>query len=205
MPSPQLETVIFDVGHVLYDWDIRYLYAKLIPDPDRLEWFLTNVVTRQWHFQHDARRPFVETKAELIAQYPAEAELISLYGPRWLETIGEPVPGMTELVETLAKAGYRIFGITNFSAEFWAMFRPTAPVFDLFEDIIVSGEEKMMKPDPAIYALAESRFGIDPSQALFIDDQPKNVAAARDAGFNAVEFTGRPAVEEELAKLGVQV
>ena len=103
MPGPK--AVVWDVGHVLYDWDPRFLYAKLIPDADRLDWFLSNVVTRAWHFQHDAGRPFAETSAELIAEYPAEAELIAAYGPRWLETIPGPIPGTHELVEALAAAG----------------------------------------------------------------------------------------------------
>ncbi|MFQ3666512.1 MAG: HAD family hydrolase, partial [Sphingomonadaceae bacterium] len=154
-----VRAVVFDVGHVLYDWDIAHLYRKLIPDAAERDWFLSHVVTREWHFQHDAGRPFAETSAELVARFPDQAERILAYGPRWLETIPGPVPGVHAIVESLAKARVPLFAITNFSAEFWAMFRPTAPLFDLFEDIIVSGEERMMKPDPAIFALARRRFG----------------------------------------------
>jgi 2-haloacid dehalogenase len=201
--SRQVDAVIFDVGHVLYDWDPRYLYAKLIPDPDRLDWFLDNVVTKSWHYQHDMGRPFAETGPELIAQYPEEADLIALYGPRWLETIGDPMPGMMDLVRRIDEAGLPLFGITNFSAEFWTMFRPTAPIFDRFLDIIVSGAERMMKPDPAIYALAERRFAVDPPRALFIDDQPRNIAAAKAHGFHAHRFEGRDSLDARLETLGL--
>ena len=200
--SRQIDAVIFDVGHVLYDWDIRYLYEKLIDDRDRLDWFLANVVTREWHVQHDVGRPYGETEAELVAAFPAERALIEAYGPRWLETIGDPLPGMLELVAEAERSGLSIFGITNFGAEFWAMFRPTAPIFELFRDIIVSGEEKLMKPAAAIYRLAVRRFGVEPQRTLFIDDQPANVAGAAAEGFLAHRFTSVEATRLSLKQLG---
>lgn len=203
MARGRLRAVVFDVGHVLYEWDIRHLYARLIPDPARLEWFLANVVTRAWHFQHDAGRPFAETSAELIARFPDEADLIRAYGPRWLETIPGPVPGSLELVARLADQGVPLFAITNFAAEFWAMFRPTAPVFDRFTDIIVSGEERLMKPDPAIFALARRRFGLGDGEALFVDDQPANVAAAEAAGWLGHRFESAERLAADLSRLGL--
>lgn len=195
--------LVFDVGHVLYDWDIRHLYAKLIPDPVELDWFLGHVVTRQWHFQHDRGRPFAETSAELIARFPHHAELIRAYGPRWLETIPGPVPGMVELASRLADAGLPLYAITNFSAEFWAMFRPTAPIFDRFRDVIVSGEERLTKPDPRIFQLARQRFGLGDGEALFIDDQPANVAAAQAAGWLGHRFTDCAGLEALLSRMGL--
>ena len=199
MPRPR--AVVWDVGHVLYDWDPRFLYAKLIPDTDRLDWFLSNVVTRAWHFQHDAGRPFAETSVELIAAHPAEAGLIAAYGPRWLETIPGPIPGTHDLVRALAAGGVPQYGITNFSGEFWDRFRPTAPLFDLFRDVVVSGHERLMKPDPAIYALARSRFGLGDGEAIFVDDNAANVEAARAAGWLAHHFTGADALKAELRAL----
>lgn len=181
--------VVFDVGHVLYDWDPRHLYARLIEDPARLDWFLGSVVTREWHYQHDAGRPWSETTAELAERFPDEAPLIAAYGPRWLETIPGPVAGTHRLVEALDEAGVPLFAITNFSAEFWAMFRPTAPLFDRFRDIVVSGTERLVKPDAAIFALAQRRFALGPGEALFIDDNDANVTAARDCGWLAHRFT----------------
>lgn len=201
MKAPK--AAVFDVGHVLYDWDPRYLYAKLIDDPDRLDWFLGNVVTRQWHFQHDAGRPFAETGAELIARYPDERGLIEVYGPRWLETIGEPVTGAHEIVRRLHARGVPLYAITNFSAEFWAMFRPTAPLFDLFQDIVVSGAERLMKPQPEIYEVAKLRFGMGDGDAVFIDDRADNVAAAEAAGWFGHVFTDAASLEKRLTALGL--
>ena len=195
--------VVFDVGNVLVDWNVRAFYAPLIPDPARLDWFLVEVVTPTWHFQHDAGRPFAETSAELIARFPAEAELIRQYGPRFNETVPGAIPGMIELVEQLAAACVPLFAITNFSHEFWPPFRAEWPVFDHFTDIIVSGEERLTKPDAAIYQLALRRFGLGPGEAIFIDDRADNVEAAVANGFVGHLFTGHEVLAAELARLGL--
>lgn len=201
--------VIFDVGMVLYDWNPRYLYAKVfaersIGDDRALDAFLDTVVTRAWHFQHDAGRPLAETSAELIAQYPEHAELIAMWGPRFLETMGDPIPGMPELVAELHDAGVPLFAITNFSGEFWKPFRAReAWLFDRFRDIVVSGDEKLIKPDPAIYALALERFGLRAEQAVFVDDNAANVEAAAAMGIAAVHFTGVGPLREKLASEGL--
>lgn len=196
------QSVIFDVGRVLFDWDLRYLFAKLIDDAGGLEWFVTNVVTPQWHFQHDAGRPLADMLPELKAEYPAHAPLIDAYATRFNETIPGPMPGSLELVERLDDAGVPLFAITNFGHEFWEGFRPTQPVFDRFRDIIVSGTEKLMKPDPAIYALAIERFGIDPAGALFIDDVAPNIAGAEAVGIAGHRFVDAETLERELVARG---
>ncbi|NIJ19789.1 2-haloacid dehalogenase [Sphingomonas naasensis] len=196
--------VIFDVGKVLFEWDPRYLYERLIDDDQALEAFLANVVTREWHFQHDAGRPFAETSAELSAQYPEHAGLIAAWGPRFNETIPHAVPGMVEIVRELDAAGVPLFAITNFSGEFWRAWVPQyAELFDRFRDVVVSGDEKLVKPDPAIYALALKRFGLDGPDAVFVDDSPANVASARDAGIHAVLFTTAADFRAELVRLGL--
>ncbi len=198
-----LRAVVFDVGNVLVDWNVRAFYARHIADPARLDWFLAEVVTPAWHFQHDAGRPFAETSAELIARFPAEADLIRLFGPRFNETITGPIAGMPELVGALAAAGVPIFGITNFSHEFWPPFRAAWPLFDQFADIIVSGEERLTKPDPAIYHLALRRFGLAPGEAIFIDDRADNVAAAAANGFVGHQFRDVATLAGELRALGL--
>ena len=195
--------VVFDVGNVLYCWDIRALYAPLIADPDRLAWFCREVVTADWHFQHDAGRPFAQTSAELIARFPDEAELVRLFGPRFNETITGPIPGMLPLVERLAARGVPLFGITNFSAELRPPFRATAPIFDHFSDIVVSGAERLAKPDPAIYALALRRFGLAPGEAIFVDDRAENVTAGEACGFVGHLFKGSHSLASELVGLGL--
>lgn len=194
----RLSAVIFDVGNVLYRWDIRALYTKMIDDAARLDWFCTEVVTPEWHFQHDAGRPFAETSAELIARYPAERALIEAYGPRWLETIPGEVEGMIPLVEELEARSIPLFAITNFSAEFWPGFAAERPIFSRFRDIVVSGEERMLKPDPAIYDLAVARFGFPAESMLFIDDREENVAAAEARGLLGHQFQGAAGVRAAL-------
>lgn len=201
--SQPVDAIIFDVGNVLYQWDIRHLYARLINDQAELEHFVTHIVTPEWHFQHDAGRPLAEMVEELTTQYPHHAELIAQYVPRWLETIPGPVPGMIDMAERLALLGYPLFGITNFGVEFWDMFRPTAPIFDLFPDIVVSGAEKLVKPDPAIYRLAIARFGIDPARALFIDDREDNIASAIACGLQGHVFRDTATLEADLLARGV--
>ncbi len=196
------QSVIFDVGRVLFDWDLRYLFAKLIADRDELEWFVTNVVTPQWHFQHDAGRPLADMLPERKAEFPDHAVLIDAYATRFNETIPAAMPGSLALVERLDAAGVPLFAITNFGHEFWEGFRPTRPIFDRFQGIIVSGTEKLMKPDPAIYRLALDRFGIDPAGALFVDDVAANVAGAESLGIAGHLFKGAAMLENDLVRRG---
>lgn len=198
-----VDTVIFDIGNVLFHWDQRYLYEKLIADADELDWFLAHVITPEWHFQTDAGRPIEEMVAERMAEFPDHADLIAAYIPRWLETLPAMVEGSGALVEALAARGVPLYAITNFGTTFWDMFRPTQPVFDHFRDIVVSGRENLLKPDPAIFALSIERFGIDPARALFIDDRADNVEAARDAGLVAHHFRDAPTLAAQLRALNL--
>jgi 2-haloacid dehalogenase len=199
----KITTVVFDVGKVLFEWDLRHLFAKLIDEPLELDWFLANVVTPEWHFQHDAGRPLAEMAAELVALHPAYAPHIEAYRTRFNETIPGAVEGSLEIVHDLAERRVPLFAITNFGAEFWDMFRPTQPILDHFGDIIVSGVEKMVKPDPAIYALALRRFNLQPGEAIFIDDNLDNVISASKNGFAAHHFTEAKSLREELVVLGL--
>lgn len=201
--TPAISAVILDVGNVIYQWSLRALFAKHISDADELNWFLCNVVTQQWHFQHDAGRPLAETIAERKAKFPAYAPLIDVYATYFNDSIFAPVPGTIEIIEALAARDVPIFGITNFGSEFWAAFRPTAPVFALFGDIVVSGDEKLMKPDPAIYRLALKRFGLAPGEGLFADDRLENVVAGEAEGFVGHHFIGAPTLQRDLEARGL--
>lgn len=194
--------VIFDVGNVLFDWNLRFLYERLIEDDRALDAFLRDVLTNEWHLQHDAGRPFAETSAELIAKHPDHAELIAALGPRFNETIRGMIPGMAALVAELHDAGVPLFAITNFSGEFWRPFRAAhAAFFDRFRDVVVSGDEGLMKPDPAIYTLALARFGLRAGEAVFFDDNPANVAGAAAVGIDARLFTGAEGCRADLVAL----
>ncbi|WP_299322031.1 HAD family phosphatase [Parasphingopyxis sp.] len=198
-----VHAVVFDVGNVLYRWDPRFLFEKLIPDPEERDWFLDNVVTLDWHVQHDAGRPLAAMVAERKAEFPEHAPLIDAYVDRWLETIPGPVPGVHALVDALARRNVPLFAITNFGTEFWDIFRPTAPVIDHFADIVISGEEKVIKPDPAIYRLALDRFGLEPGTAIFIDDREENVRASEGEGFVGHHFRDADTLAEDLHEKGL--
>lgn len=201
-----VRAVIFDIGNVLFTWHPRFLYERLIGDDRALAAFLDEVVTTEWHFQHDAGRDFAETSAELIARYPQHAGLIGAWKTRFNESVGGPVPGMHELVADLDSAGVPLFAITNFSHEFWPPFRAEWPqLFDRFGDVVVSGDEKLLKPDAAIYNLALARFGLEPHEAVFIDDNAANVAGAEAVGIRSILFADAASTRRELAAAGLPV
>lgn len=198
------KAVVFDVGNVLYDWNPRLLYERLIPPGPALDAFLSDVATKDWHFQHDAGRPFAETSAELSAAHPDHRELIAAWGPRFTEQLGDMLPGMRALVLELDAAGVPLYAITNFSGEFWPPFRDReADIFDRFRGIVVSGDERLTKPDPAIYRLALERFGLAAEDAVFVDDRADNVAGAASVGMAAVLFTDAVALGTTLDALNV--
>ncbi len=182
--------VVFDVGNVLYGWDPDSFLVRQITDDEARLRFIEDVGLWEWHDTLDGGRDFREAADELSEKFPAYAELISAWGERFGETISDPVPGMHAIVEELDARGVPLFAITNFSAEFWAPFRTREDgFFRRFRDIVVSGEEKLLKPDPAIYYLALHRFGVRATEALFIDDRLVNVEGARAVGMQAHLFT----------------
>lgn len=201
--TQRIEAVVFDIGRVLVQWDMRLLFRKLLNDEAEAEWVYRNVVTEAWHGQHDAGRPIAEMVAERSAEFPRYAEVIRAYAERFNETIPGPVPGSADLVEQLHQNGLPLYAITNFGADTWASFRPTFPLLDRFRDIVVSGIEKLAKPNPAIYALAAQRFGRDPGTMLFIDDSLPNVTSARDCGWHAHHFISAELLAEELRTRGL--
>jgi 2-haloacid dehalogenase len=197
------KAVVFDVGRVLFHWQLGALFQKLIADPEELDWFLANVVTEEWHFEHDRGRPLADMLPERIALFPQYEAHIRAYAARFNETVPGPVEGSHELVERLSAAGVPLFCLTNFGDEFWQMFRPTAAIFDHFADIIVSGAEKVAKPDPRIYEIVEARSGRSGDALFFTDDNPANIAAARARGWDAHHFTDAQSLERQLIDAGL--
>jgi 2-haloacid dehalogenase len=189
--STQARTaVVFDVGNVLYGWDPdSFLVRQIANDEARLR-FIEDVGLWEWHDTLDGGRDFREAADELSGKFPEYAHLISAWGERFGETISDPVPGVHAIVEELDSRRVPLFAITNFSADFWTpFFEKERAFFSRFRDIVVSGREKLLKPDPAIYYLALDRFGLKPAEALFIDDREINVEAARAVGMQAHLFT----------------
>ena len=182
--------VIFDVGNVLYGWDPDSFLVRQIADDEARMRFIEDIDLWGWHDTLDGGRPFAEAAAELSEKFPDYAHLISAWGERFGETISDPVPGVHAIIEELDAKGVPLFAITNFSADFWPPFHEKERAFfRRFRDIVVSGEEKLLKPDPAIYYLALDRFGLKPAEALFIDDRLINVEGAQAIGMQAHLFT----------------
>lgn len=194
--------VVFDIGRVLFQWQLSALFEKLIDDSEELAWFLSNVVTEEWHFEHDRGRALADMVPERIALFPQYETHIRAYATRFNETVPGPVDGTHDLVRRLADQGVPLYCLTNFGDEFWQMFRPTQPIFDHFADIVVSGVEKVAKPDPQIYAITERRTGREGAQLFFTDDNPANIAAARARGWEAHLFTDAASLETQLLAAG---
>jgi 2-haloacid dehalogenase len=182
--------VVFDVGNVLYGWDPESFLVTQITDDDARLRFIEDVDLYGWHESLDGGRAFNDAAAELSEKFPTYAHLIAAWGDRFGETITDPVPGVHAIVEELDAHGVPLFAITNFSADFWPPFHEREKAFfTRFRDIVVSGEEKLLKPDPALYYRALHRFGLKPQDALFIDDREINVEGAIAVGMHAHLFT----------------
>lgn len=183
-----IKNIIFDYGGVLLDWNPHYLYDPYFGDVEKAEWFLTNICTYEWNAQHDNGKPVAEGTAELIAQYPEWEKEIRLYYDDFMKMMGGQIPGMEEQVKELKSRGFRVFGLSNWSVETFALVRPVYPVLDLMEDMVISGVEKVMKPDHRIFELALKRFGIKADETVFVDDNPANVQAACEMGIKGILF-----------------
>ena len=201
--SAPVKAVVFDVGRVIVQWDLRLIFAPLIQDAAELDWFCAHVVTEAWHFEHDAGRALGDMVPERKAQFPQYADLIDRYATHFLDSIPGPVPGTADVIEALHFGGVPLYAITNFGAELWNRFYPTRPVLQRFRDIVVSGQEQLAKPDPAIFHLAARRFGHAPQDMLFIDDNPANIAAAARLGWQVHHFTDARLLQRDLMMRGL--
>jgi 2-haloacid dehalogenase len=197
-------TVVFDLGGVLIDWNPRYLYRKLFAgDEAAMERFLAEIATFDWNHQQDAGRSIAEGIALLIERHPDQADLISAYRDRWLEMIGGVFEGTVEILSRLRGKGVPLFALTNWSAETFPIAQANFDFLSWFDGVVVSGVEKVAKPDPRIYATLIERYKLDPARTIFIDDQPRNITAAAEAGLIALHFTDSPKLEADLRTLGL--
>lgn len=194
------EAVVFDLGGVLIDWDPRHLYRSLITDEAEMERFLGEVVSPAWNLEHDRGRPFAEGVALLSREHPDHADLIAAYAERWVEMLGGPIQPTVDVLAELRSTGIRLLALTNWSAETWPIGRPLFPFLDWFEGIVVSGAERIAKPDPALFRILIERYGIDPSRTLYIDDLAANVAAAADLGFRTIRFRDAAELRRALVR-----
>lgn len=188
MPTHPVHTVVFDLGGVLIDWNPRYLYRKLLDDERAIDDFLTRVCSPQWNARQDAGRPFAEAVAERSRQFPQFAGLIRAYHERWEEMLGGAIDDTVALLHRLADKGYRLAALTNWSAETFPVAQRRFAFLQRFETILVSGELKLIKPDPRIFQHLLHVLDEPADACVFIDDSPANVDAAATHGLRAIHF-----------------
>jgi 2-haloacid dehalogenase/putative hydrolase of the HAD superfamily len=195
--------VVWDVGNVIVRWDPRTLYSKIFPDPVERDRFLSEVCTMAWHGPTDCGVTFDENCAALAATHPQHEAAIWAWKQRWDEMFSGPIPESEAAVAALHARGVKQYALTNMSHETEAATFAMSPAFGLLDGRIVSGREGMMKPGREIFELACARFGFEPGQALFVDDGPKNIAAARALGFRTHHFTDPAALKPALQGFGL--
>lgn len=198
--------LVFDFGGVLVDWDPRHLYRKVFSgDESAMERFLEEIRFYEWNQKQDAGRAFSEAVTELCQAYPQYCELIRLYDLRYEESINGPIWPSVWLVERAKHGGYPLFGLSNWPLEKYRLVRPKYAFFDLFDDIIISGEVKLAKPDRRIFKLFLERTGREARQCVYIDDSKTNIAVAQKLGFQCIHFQSPAQVESNLAVWGIQL
>jgi 2-haloacid dehalogenase len=196
--------VVFDLGGVLIDWNPRHLYRKLFDgDEGAMEHFLATVCTSDWNEEQDAGRTFAEACASLKSVHPAHAELIDAWIERQSEMFSGPITDTVEILAELRAGGVPLYALTNWSAETFPIALKRFEFLSWFRGTLVSGDVKMIKPDPRIFEHFLERFAIDPTRAVYIDDRQNNVDAAVALGMHGVVFTNPPQLRMELVRLGL--
>lgn len=195
--------VVFDLGMVLIEWDPRHLFRKVFADAARMEWFLAEVCSPAWNLEQDEGRSWEDAIAEAIARHPDWEREIRLYRSRWMEMVPGAIVGSVAILEELHGRGAPLYAITNWNGETFRETRDRFPFLSLFKDIVVSGDEKLLKPEPEIFHLLARRNGLDLGHSIFIDDSLKNVKGAEAAGMKGHHFTSPEALRSALRTHGL--
>jgi 2-haloacid dehalogenase len=196
--TPENDSVVFDLGGVLLDWDPRYLYRRLIDDEAEMERFLGEICTLEWHAAHDRGVPMAESCAALAAAHPEYAELINAWSERSEEMIAGPIRGSVEILDGLLQKGVRCYALTNMERETYPLRLQRFPFMGWFAGTVVSSHEGVAKPDPEIFLRLLDRFGLVPERTIMIDDSPPNIDTAVSLGMKAVRFTSPTALRAAL-------
>lgn len=204
MSSHSIDTVIFDLGNVLIRWNPRNLFRKIFgADEAAMEFFLTEVCNTEWNEHQDRGRPWKDAIAEAIKRHPGHEANIRAYFDRWEEMIPGAIEETVVILEQLRKLNVRLLALTNWSDETFHIARARFPFLDWFEGIVVSGRERLTKPDPAIYKLIIERYQLSPASTAFVDDSILNVEAAAREGMSAIHFQGADDFRAKLQDLGI--
>ena len=195
--------VVFDLGAVLIAWDPRHLYRKVFTDEAQMEWFLTHVCHPEWNLEQDKGRSFDDGVIEATARHPKHKAEIALYRDRWMEMVPGAIMGTVDILESLHKNGTPLYAITNWNGDTFRATRNRFPFLNLFRDIVVSGDEKMLKPAPEIFHLLARRNDIALTDSIFVDDSMKNVKGAEAVGMQGHHFTSPKVLAEDLRTRGI--
>lgn len=202
--SQPVTTVVFDLGGVLVDWNPRYLYRDLFKgDETAMEHFLSTICTPDWNDKQDAGRSFAEAAAELKAKHAAHADMIDAWFPGFNKMLAGPIHGTVEILSNLHKSGMPLYALTNWSDETFPIARQRFDFLNFFKGILVSGKEKLAKPDLQIFKLLIARYNLTPTQTIYIDDNALNIEAARALGFHAIPFTTPQTLADDLGRFGL--
>jgi len=195
--------VVFDIGQVLLHWEPRALYRKIFADESEMEAFLRDVCPPAWNVELDRGQSFAEGVAEATQRHPHHAEKIAAYDTRWAEMLTHAIQGSVDILEELHQRGTPLYAITNWNGDKFRQTRELHAFLGRFRDIVLSGDEKLIKPDAAIYHVLLARNSLAAADCLFIDDSAKNVAGAQAVGMQAHHFTTPDALRQELARRGL--
>lgn len=199
--SQKINTVIFDLGGVLIDWNPRYLYRKIFETEEEITWFLENICTPAWNDEQDAGRSFEEATADLIRQHPEYREPIAAWYERWQETIAGPIQGTVDILKQIKDSGkFRLYALTNWSAETFPWAMRNFDFLHWFEGIVVSGVEKCRKPLPEFFHILFDRYDVNPQEAIFIDDNLKNIEGAKALGLHTIVFKSPEQLHTDLRR-----
>jgi len=197
-------TIIFDLGGVLIDWNPEYVFREVIPNVERRKYFFENICTHDWNVEQDAGRPISVATQLLVDQHPEWEPEIRTYYDRWEDMLGGPIPETVELLRELRDRGeHRLLALTNWSGETFPIALARYDFLHWFEGIVVSGDEKTRKPFPGIYQTLLSRYKVEPAQAIFIDDGPKNIQGAENVGIRGLQFQDAGALRKTFMDWGV--
>ena len=197
------KTIVFDFGGVLIDWERRYLYNKVFEDKTEMEWFLRNVCSESWNMLQDEGIPFSETIPELQMRFPEYCDKIAMYETRWSEMVGGPITGSVEILKEIQAKGIQVYGLTNWGADTFPIVFKQFEFLRSLDGIVVSGDEKVVKPFPAIYNILINRYNISPESCIFIDDNYLNIQSAKTIGFKTIQFESPENLRQHLRLLKI--